>query len=95
VNAHLYTTQPDKLDPAIRKRCTLYTFMPPTVEQAVANLQRVAEAERLFVEAGAPEMIAERKQCVPRDCIGVLYDMTFDGNEITLAGVERQWAAES
>jgi DNA polymerase-3 subunit gamma/tau len=91
----LSTTQPDKLDPAIRKRCTLYLFLPPTLEQAVAHLQRVAEAERFIVEAGALEMIAERKKCVPRDCLGILYDMSFDGNEITLAGVERQLAVES
>ena len=34
-------------------------------------------------------MIVDRKSRVPRDCLGVLYDMTFDGNEITIAGVER------
>jgi DNA polymerase-3 subunit gamma/tau len=90
----LSTTQPDKLDPAIRKRCTLYTFLPPTAEQSVAALQRVANAERLIVEAGALEMIVDRKKRVPRDCLGVLYDMTFDGNEITLAGVEKQLALE-
>ena len=49
----LSTTQPDKLDVAIRKRCTLYTFLPPTAEQAVAAMQRVADAERLIVESGA------------------------------------------
>jgi DNA polymerase-3 subunit gamma/tau len=88
----LSTTQPDKLDTAIRKRCTVYTFLPPTPEQAVAALERVARAEKLIVEAGALEMIVEAKKCVPRDCLGVMYDMTFDGNEITLAGVERQLA---
>ena len=86
----LSTTQPEKLDPAIRKRCTIYHFLPPTAEQAVAAMQRVANAERLIVEAGALEMIVEAKQRVPRDCLGVLYDMSFDGNEITLAGVEKQ-----
>ncbi len=90
----LSTTQPDKLDPAIRKRCTLYTFQAPTLTQTVAALQRVADAERLVVEAGALEMIAERKRCVPRDCLGVLYDLTFDGNEITLAAAERHLALE-
>jgi DNA polymerase III gamma/tau subunit len=90
----LSTTQPDKLDAAIRKRCTLYTFLPPTVEQTVAALRRVADAERLVVENGALEMIAESRKCVPRDCLGVLYDLTFDGNEITLERVERQLALE-
>jgi len=88
----LSTTQPDKLDMAIRKRCTIYTFLPPTVEQAVTAVKRVADAERLIVEPGALEMIVEAKRCVPRDCLGVLYDMSFDGNEITIAGVEQQLA---
>jgi len=90
----LSTTQPDKLDPAIRKRCTLYTFLPPSVAQAVPFLERVANLERLIVEKGALEMIAERKKVVPRDCLGVLYDMSFEGNEITIAGVERQLSVE-
>jgi DNA polymerase-3 subunit gamma/tau len=91
----LSTTQPDKLDPAIRKRCTIYHFLPPTQEQAVAALQRVAEAERLIVEAGALEMIVDRKKRVPRDCLGVLYDMSFDSNEISLAGVEKHLMIEA
>ncbi len=85
----LSTTQPDKLDTAIRKRCTLYTFLPPKPEQAVVALERVAKAERLILEAGALELIVDRKKCVPRDCLGVLYDMSFDGNEINIEGVER------
>lgn len=91
----LSTTQPDKLDPAIRKRCTVYVFHPPTVEQAVRALDRVCRAEKLAVEPGALEMIAERKKCVPRDCLGVLYDMTFDTNEITLATVEEHLSREA
>ena len=91
----LSTTQPDKLDTAIRKRCTVYHVLPPTPAQAVAALERVAAAERLIVEPGALEMIIDRKKCVPRDCLGVLYDMTFDGNEITLAGVEQFLALPS
>jgi DNA polymerase III gamma/tau subunit len=91
----LSTTQPDKLDPAIRKRCTIYHFLPPTTEQAITALQRVAEAERLIIEAGAMEMIVDKKKCVPRDCLGVLYDMSFDSNEITLAGVEKHLTIEA
>jgi DNA polymerase III gamma/tau subunit len=84
----LSTTQPDKLDIALRKRCTLYQFKVPTVRQVITHLQQVADAERLVVEAGALELIAERKQCVPRDCLGVLYDLSFEGREIQLSQVE-------
>jgi DNA polymerase III gamma/tau subunit len=84
----LSTTQPDKLDLALRKRCTLYQFKTPTAEQVVTNLQKVADAERLWVEPGSLEMIADRKQCVPRDCLGVLYDLSLHSSEITLAQVE-------
>jgi DNA polymerase-3 subunit gamma/tau len=90
----LSTTQPDKLDPAIRKRCTIYRFPTPTPAQTIVALQRVADAERLIIEAGTLDLIAERKKCVPRDCLGVLYDMSFDSNEITLAGVERHLTME-
>ena len=55
----LSTTQPDKLDPAIRKRCTIYHFLPPTPQQAVVALQRVADAEHLIVEAGALELMGQ------------------------------------
>jgi DNA polymerase III gamma/tau subunit len=88
----LSTTQPDKLDLAIRKRCTMYVFLPPTVEQSVPPLERVCRLEDLVPEPGVLAMIAERKKCVPRDCLGVLYDMSFDTNEITFAGVERYLA---
>src|SRR5262249_14920235 len=70
----LSTTQPDKLDPAIRKRCTIYHFLPPTPEQAVARMELVAQAEKLTLEPGVLELIVTRKKCVPRDCLGVLYD---------------------
>src|SRR5207248_3440873 len=53
----LSTTQPDKLDAAIRKRCTLYTFQAPTVEQATAKIEAVAKAESLELEAGVARLI--------------------------------------
>lgn len=84
----LSTTQPDKLDPAIRKRCTLYRFDPPSVEEAARRLEYVADRENLLLEPGVAQLIAERKQAVPRDCLGVLYDLTFDGKEISLAQTE-------
>lgn len=90
----LSTTQPDKLDIALRKRCSQYHFKAPTVAQVVQNLQKVADAEKLEVEFGAFELIAHRKKCVPRDCLGVLYDLSFGGREILLSQVESMLASE-
>jgi DNA polymerase-3 subunit gamma/tau len=90
----LSTTQPDKLDIALRKRCSMYHFEAPTVAQVVKHLQRVAEAEELYAEPGVFELIAERKRCVPRDCLGVLYDLSFDGREFSLSQVEDHLATE-
>jgi DNA polymerase III gamma/tau subunit len=84
----LSTTQPDKLDTAIRKRCTLYLFEAPTLAQVTPRLEEVARAEELVLEPGVAEMIATRKKAVPRDCLGVLYDLSFEGPEITLARAE-------
>jgi DNA polymerase III gamma/tau subunit len=84
----LSTTQPDKLDPAIRKRCTLYLFEAPTIEQATAGVAAVARAEELVLEPGVAHCIAERKKAIPRDCLGALYDLSFDSREISLAATE-------
>jgi DNA polymerase-3 subunit gamma/tau len=84
----LSTTQPDKLDPAIRKRCTLYKFEPPTIEQVVPRLERIAQLEELTVEPGVLVRIAQVKHCVPRDCLGVLYDLTFESKEISMNRLE-------
>jgi DNA polymerase III gamma/tau subunit len=90
----LSTTQPDKLDTAIRKRCTMYHFQAPTVEQAVAHMTAIAQAENLILEPGVCERIVRAKECIPRDCLGVLYELSFDGREITLAKVEEALAGQ-
>jgi DNA polymerase-3 subunit gamma/tau len=90
----LSTTQPEKLDPAIRKRCTLYRFEPPTIEQVIPRLEAVAAAEKLTVEPGVIPKIVERKKGVPRDCLGVLYDLTFESREISMAMLERYLGPE-
>lgn len=84
----LSTTQPDKLDLAIRKRCTIYVFEPPTQEQVAARLEEIAQKEGLILEPGVAQRIAQVKRAIPRDCLGVLYDLTFEGREISLAAVE-------
>jgi DNA polymerase III gamma/tau subunit len=90
----LSTTQPDKLDVAIRKRCTLYLFEAPPPEKSAARLEEVVKAEGLDVEPGVCQLIADRKKGVPRDCLGVLYDLSFDGGRITLAATEALLAAQ-
>jgi DNA polymerase III gamma/tau subunit len=90
----LSTTQPDKLDIAIRKRCTIYSFVAPSPEVGAAKLEAVAQAEDLTLEPGVALTIAQRKKGVPRDCLGVLYDLTFEGREITLARVEEYLAQQ-
>jgi DNA polymerase III gamma/tau subunit len=90
----LSTVQPDKIDIALRKRCSIYHFEAPTPEQVVQHLRRVAEAENLYAEPGVFELIAERKRCIPRDCLGVLWDLSFEGNEFTLSQVESHLAEE-
>lgn len=84
----LSTTQPDKLDPAIRKRCTLYLFEAPAPADAAKRLEEIARAEKLVLEPGVAELIATRVQAVPRDCLGVLYDLSFEGPEITVSRAE-------
>src|SRR5438552_656216 len=84
----LSTTQPDKLDAAIRKRCTMYRFEAPTIEQVVPRLEQIVRLENLTVEPGVLARIAEVKKCVPRDCLGVLYDLTFESKTITLARLD-------
>jgi DNA polymerase III gamma/tau subunit len=84
----LSTTQPDKLDIAIRKRCTMYTFVAPSPEVCAAKMEEVARKEELTLEPGVALLIAERKKGVPRDCLGALYDLTFGGREISRARAE-------
>jgi DNA polymerase III gamma/tau subunit len=85
----LSTTQPDKLDPAIRKRCTLYLFEPPTIEQAINHLQAIAHFEDLALDPGVAEHIVRRKRAVPRDCLGALYELSFESHHVTLAAAIR------
>lgn len=90
----LSTTQPDRIDVAIRKRCTMYVFLPPTPEQVAAQLERVVAAEKMTIEPGVSLYLAHCKKSVPRDCLGVLYDLSFQTNEITRAAVEEHLGAE-
>ena len=50
--------------------------------------EKIAQQEGLILEPGVAERIAEQKRAIPRDCLGVLYDLSFEGREISLEAVE-------
>jgi DNA polymerase-3 subunit gamma/tau len=85
----LSTTQPEKLDPAIRKRCTMYKFEAPTIEQVVARLEVIVQTEELTLEPGVLMKITQHKRGVPRDCLGVLYDLSFQSRNLSMEMVDR------
>jgi hypothetical protein len=72
----------------------MYRFDPPTIEQVVPRLERIVQLEELSVEPGVLVRIAQVKNCVPRDCLGVLYDLTFESKEITMTRLEDYLAPE-
>jgi DNA polymerase-3 subunit gamma/tau len=84
----LSTKDPERLEPFVRNRCKMYHFKAPSVEIVTARLKEIAQKENLTLEPGVAEMIAERKKCVPRDCLGVLYELTFGGNHIRQEDVD-------
>ena len=60
----------------------------------IPRLEAVAATEKLTVEPGVIPLIVERKKAVPRDCLGVLYDLTFESREISMAMLERYLGPE-
>src|SRR5207248_7602629 len=84
----LSTREPGRLQTGIREYCEMYLFEHPPVEAVIARLEDVARAEGLTLQPRVAQRIAERKNCVPRDCLGLLYECTFVSDAITLDTVE-------
>lgn len=80
----LSTREPGRLQKGIRDYCEMYLFKHPSVEIVAERLEDVARKEGVTLQPGVARRIAERKKCVPRDCLGTLYEATFVSNEITL-----------
>ena len=68
-------------------------FVMPGFNDAHMHLAR-AGLEKLTVEPGVIPRIVERKKGVPRDCLGALYDLTFESREISMAMLERYLGPE-
>jgi hypothetical protein len=72
----------------------MYLFKHPSVEIIATRLEDVARKEGLTLQPGVAQLIAERKKCVPRDCLGTLYECTFVSNDITADDVEMVLASQ-
>jgi DNA polymerase III gamma/tau subunit len=83
----LSTREPGRLQTSIRDYCEMYLFKHPTAEVVAAQLEEVARKEGLTLRSGVAHHIAERKKCVPRDCLGTLYECTFVSNDISMDDV--------
>jgi DNA polymerase III subunit gamma/tau len=83
----LCTTEADKIPETVVSRCTRIRFTKPTLEEAVASLEKVVEGEKLKPEKGVLEMIAKAARGSFRDGTKILEQIAMDNSEITLDAV--------
>ena len=82
----LATTEKHKVLPTILSRCQVYNFSRITVEDAAAQLARVAEKEGIKAEPDALTIIAQKADGAMRDALSIFDQIvSFSGNEITYA----------
>ncbi|HMQ35681.1 MAG TPA: DNA polymerase III subunit gamma/tau, partial [Chloroflexaceae bacterium] len=82
------TTEVHKVPATILSRCQRFTFTRHGVAATAAHLRRIAEAEGLALEEGAPEAIARAATGSMRDALSVLEQLaSFSGGAVTLAQV--------
>jgi len=63
------TTEPHKLQGAIRSRVTEYPVVPPSMDQLVPYLGRVCSQEKIGFEPEALTLLAKGQDCCPRTCL--------------------------
>lgn len=61
------TTEPNKVIPTVQSRCQRYDFHRLTVAQIRSQLQRVCEAERIAIDSGGLDLIADHADGSMRD----------------------------
>lgn len=82
----LATTEKHKVLPTILSRCQVYNFSRITVEDAAAQLARVAEKEGIKADPDALSLIARKADGAMRDALSIFDQIvSFSGNEITYA----------
>ncbi len=84
----LATTEPHKIPATILSRCQRFDFKPLTVKEIKTNLKNIAEKEKIAIEEGALNLVAEASEGGMRDAIGILDQVNaYSTTEITLDDV--------
>lgn len=91
----LATTNPGKLLDTIRSRCTQIVFPKATSEEIVASLQKAAKGEKLVVEKGVLEEIAQRVDGSFREAHKTLEHVALGREKITLKDIEEIFSVSS
>jgi len=80
----LATTEKHKVLATILSRCQVFNFNRITVEDAAAQLARVAEKEGIKAEPEALTVIAQKADGAMRDALSIFDQIvSFSGNEVT------------
>ncbi len=86
----LATTEPHKIPETIQSRCQRFDFRRVSVQQIVAKLRRICQAENVNVEPAALEAIARAATGSLRDAESLLDQiLAFADETITLEQVQR------
>lgn len=73
------TTEPEKLKPTLRKRCTQFQFSRVDTNLIFNRLKQVCEAEKISFEEGALKTIADRSNGHVRDSLKLLEEAVYFG----------------
>ena len=85
----LATTEAHKLPETIVSRTQRYTFRPVSADKVVSHLQTIAKAEKISIDKGALELIAEHGDGSFRDSISLLDQASNITDTITRPDVEQ------
>jgi DNA polymerase-3 subunit gamma/tau len=86
----LCTTEPQKLPQTVVSRCIHLKFRKGRKEEIIRSLQKVIKGEKLSVEDGVLEKIAESVDGSFRDAQKILEKLSLEGKKITLSLTEKE-----
>ncbi|GAH01119.1 unnamed protein product, partial [marine sediment metagenome] len=85
----LATTEAHKVPPTILSRCQRFDFKRISDYQIKERLELIAKEEKIKIEKGGPELLAQNSEGSLRDAIGFLDQLrVLSKNNITLADIE-------